>query len=578
MSTTEKKHVLNKLYYGDNLEILRQYIADESVDLIYLDPPFNSARSYNVLFKDESGKHSDAQITAFEDTWHWGATAERTYNDLVTGNVAKIPDVMSAMRSLIGTNQMMAYLVMMTARLAELHRVLKPTGSLYLHCDSTASHYLKIVLDAIFGAENFRNEIVWKRSDTHNDAKKQYAAVGDRILFYTKTKNARFIPQFTGFQEKTLREWYQYLELPDGTTRRMTKQERESQEIPKGARRFNTDNLTSPNPRPNLVYEYKGYQPHQYGWRVSKEKMADLDKKGLLIFPANKDGRIMRKRYLDEQQGAVLGDVWTDISQIRAHDAERLNYPTQKPVALLERIVAASSNEGDVVLDPFCGCGTAIAAAQNLGRNWIGIDITHLSVALQKYRLKGNFELEPKRDYVVIGEPEDVGSARQLANDDRFQFQAWALSLIKARPLGGSQTDKGGAKTAAKGADKGIDGVMNFITDKSGKAQRILIQVKSGKVGSPAIRDLVGTIQRENAAMGILITLEKPTKEMIKEAVSAGYFKYLGHDDYPKIQIVTIAELLEGKLPALPPSSVTFKQAERIKQTTGEAQLGLFED
>lgn len=230
------------------------------------------------------------------------------------------------------------------------------------------------------------------------------------------------------------------------------------------------------------------------------------------------------------------------------------------------------------MLDPFCGCGTAIAAAQKLGRNWIGIDITHLSVALQKYRLKDNFDLEPKRDYALIGEPEDVGAARQLANDDRFQFQAWALSLIKARPLGGAQTDKSGAKTATKGADKGIDGVMNFITDKSGKAQRILIQVKSGKVGSPAVRDLVGTLQRENAAMGILITLEKPTKDMIKEAVSAGYFKYLGHNDYPKIQIVTIAELLEGKMPELPPSSVTFKRAERIKKTSGEAQLGMFEE
>jgi site-specific DNA-methyltransferase (adenine-specific) len=322
----------NTLFYGDNLPILRDYIPTESVDLIYLDPPFNSNRSYNVLFREESGREAEAQITAFEDTWHWNQAAEQTYHDLVTMAPEQIGRMVSAMREFIGPNQMMAYLVMMAARLVELHRVLKPTGSLYLHCDPTASHYLRVVLDAIFGPENCRNEITWKRADAHNDAKKQFGMISDRILLYAKSKSAVFNRQHGGFQERTLRDWYQYLELPDGTVRRMTKEERQTQKIPAGARRFNTSDLRSPNPRPNLMYEYKGYKPHRNGWAMTHEKMADLDARGLLIFPSSPEGRIMRKRYLDEQPGAVVGDVWSDISQIRGQDAELLGYPTQKPL------------------------------------------------------------------------------------------------------------------------------------------------------------------------------------------------------------------------------------------------------
>jgi site-specific DNA-methyltransferase (adenine-specific) len=329
----------NTLFYGDNLKILREYITSECIDLIYLDPPFNSSRNYNVLFKDESGIDSEAQIVAFEDTWHWNHTTEETYRDLTTEAPDNVSQMIAALRGFVGTNQMMAYLVMMAARLVELHRVLKPTGSLYLHCDPTASHYLRIILDTIFGPENFKNEIIWKRSDAHNDAKKQFGAISDHLLFYSRSKEAIFNRQFGGFQERTLRDWYQYLEFPDGTVRRMTKEERDTQIIPQGARRFNTDNLRSPNPRPNLTYDYKGYKPHPNGWAVSYERMCELDAKGLLLFPSSPEGRIMRKKYLDETGGAVLGDIWTDISQIRGADAELLGYPTQKPLSLLERII-----------------------------------------------------------------------------------------------------------------------------------------------------------------------------------------------------------------------------------------------
>lgn len=282
----------------------------------------------------------------------------------------------------------------------------------------------------------------------------------------------------------------------------------------------------------------------------------------------------MRKRYLDEQQGAVLGDVWTDISQIRGTNAELLGYPTQKPVALLERIIQASSNEGDVVLDPFCGCGTAIAAAHKLGRHWIGIDITHLSIALLKYRLEGMFGIKDKVDYRVIGEPEDVGSAEQLARDDRYQFQWWALSLVRAKPLGGD------GREGKKGSDKGVDGVITFMDDGSGKPKRALIQVKSGKVNSALIRDLRGTVEREGAAIGVFITLEAPSRDMQTEAVSAGFYRSPLGKDYPKIQILTIEQLLQGAQVEMPPTYTTFKQAERVRGAADavENQLPGFEE
>jgi site-specific DNA-methyltransferase (adenine-specific) len=269
-----------------------------------------------------------------------------------------------------------------------------------------------------------------------------------------------------------------------------------------------------------------------------------------------------------EQEGSIITNAWIDINPLHSSDAERLGYPTQKPLELLERIIQASSNPGDIVLDSFCGCGTAIAAAQKLGRKWIGIDITHLSIALQKYRLEAMF---PGIQFKVIGEPTDYGAAKKLAQDDRYQFQWWALSLIRAKPLG----EQGGSKT---GSDKGIDGVITFIDDNIGKPKRVLVQVKSGHVKSGDIRDLVGTVQRENAAIGVFITLEAPTRDMATEAVSAGYYESPGwNKKYPRIQIRTIAELLRGAQVDMPPQYGTFKQAQRVQQSKGQ-QEELFDD
>ena len=562
----------NRLYYGDNLEILRnrEYFPDECVDLIYLDPPFNSNRNYNVLFKSESGADSEAQITAFEDTWHWGETAEATYDDLVVNAPHKVSTAIKALMDLIERNQMMAYLVMMTARLVELHRVLKPTGSLYLHCDPTASHYLKIVLDTIFGVKSFRNEIVWKRVVTAKGFPSKVLPRNHDVIFrYTKgdtftwNKSEITIPyDMDNLDSKTLK---QYSKTDDD------------------GRRYQYTAMVAPGPRSGdsgrpITLRGKALSPPVNShWRIPggrlegesiQEGFDRLDSAGR-IYQATERGLPRFKRYLDEQPGRLLDDVWIDIANLTGAVKERLGFETQKPEALLERIIRASSNEGDVVLDPFCGCGTAIAAAHKLGRKWIGIDITHLSIALQKYRLQDMFELVSGTDYEVIGEPATVDAAKELAtdsaNEGRFQFEWWALSLVRAKPVGGSA----GSRRGKKGADQGIDGIINFFDeDEKGKKkpQTVIIQVKSGKVKSGDIRDLKGTIEREGAAMGVFITLENPTQAMIKEALAAGtYQSPRWGKAYRRVQILTIGDLFDEGGIDMPPQHGTHQQAERYK-------------
>ena len=543
----------NTLFYGDNLPILREYVADESVDLVYLDPPFNSNRTYNVLFKQESARESEAQMAAFEDTWHWNDAVELTYHELVHDAPAHVSEMMTALRKFVaggpnGRNQMMAYLVMMAARLVELHRVLKPTGSLYLHCDPTASHYLKIVLDAIFGVQNFRNEIVWQRTNVHSDSK-TWSQVSDIIFFYTRSAAFTWNPPYALHSERHLQSKYA--------------------NVDENGRRYTLSDMTSPNPRPNMMYEWKGHTSPANGWRYSRETMTRLDEEGRIWYPDDKSKRPRLKRFLDEMPGTLIGNIWTDINPINSQAAERLGYPTQKPLALLERIISASSNPGDVVLDPFCGCGTTVVAAQKLGRRWIGIDITHLAISLQKSRLQDQFGADVA--YRVIGEPEDLDGARQLAHDNPYQFQWWVLPLIGARAYGGDSS----GKTGKKGADRGIDGIITFRDDESGDAKRIIVQVKSGKVGRPAVGELVGTVQREGAAMGVFVTLQEPTEPMRAEATAAGLFQSsMGHL-FPRVQILTVREILDGARVKMPMVTTTFKKAPKV-QEPGPEQKGLF--
>jgi len=531
----------NVLYYGDNLEILRKYIPDESVDLVYLDPPFNSKADYNVLFREESGERSAAQIRAFSDFWHWDSAAEETYREIIETCPDKVATMVSALRQGIGSNDVMAYLVMMTLRLVELRHVLKPTGSLYLHCDPTASHYLKALMDSIFGPSNFRNEIIWKRTTAHSDSRTHFSRVTDTILFYACSDEARWIPQYEPHSESYLKSHYSHRDA--------------------AGRVYRLDNIIRSQImglRPNLTYEYKGFTP-PYGWRVVHEKLERIDRDGRLYWSKNKTPYLVR--YLDQQSGEILDNLWADIPPVNSQAKERLGYPTQKPLALLERIIRASSNEGDVVLDPFCGCGTAVVAAQKLNRRWIGIDITHLAITVMKERLRDTF---PGIQFEVVGEPVDVGGAKALAAQDRYQFQWWALSLVNALPAG---------EEKKKGADTGIDGVIGFV-EQGGKAARVIVSVKSGHVSASQVRDLKGVVEREKASIGLFITLEPFTQPMHTEAVSAGFYHSgLWDRDYPKVQILTIEDLLAGKQPQLPPSaSGGFAKAPKIVVEEGKQQ------
>ena len=532
----------NQLYFGDNLSVLRDHIPSESVDLIYLDPPFNSNATYNVLFKERSGEDSAAQITAFDDTWHWTIDSERAYQEVVTDGPDKLAKLLQAMRDFLGQNDMMAYLTMMAQRLAELHRVLKPTGSIYLHCDSTASHYLKLVMDSIFGPEQFRNEITWQRTTAHNDGGR-FGRNTDVNLYYTKTDDRKWNAQYQPYSEK-YRARFRFKD-PDG-------------------RVWQDDNLTAKGlSGGGYTYEYKGITSF---WRVPLETMIRLDEEGRLHF-TNRGG-IRLKRYLDEQKGRPAQALWDDIDAINSQAKERLGYPTQKPEALLERIINASSNEGDVVLDPFCGCGTAVAVAERLKRRWIGIDVTHVSISLMRYRLHDTFGSELS-DYSVIGLPQDVASARALAteseHDGRYQFEYWALGLVDARPA-----------TGKKGADSGIDGYINFFDDNSGKAKRIIVQVKSGHVNRGMVATLKGDMEREDAAVGIFITLEEPTNPMQQEAIAAGFYEpdNLPGNQFPRVQILTIEQLLDGDQPDYPRVAApqTVRKAPRRKRQQGVQQ------
>jgi DNA modification methylase len=401
------------LYYGDNLEILRRYIKDESVDLVYLDPPFKSDQDYNVLFAEHNGSRSAAQIKAFEDTWEWNQVAALAYQEIVEAG-GRVSQAMQAFRTFLGESDMLAYLAMMAPRLIELRRILKSTGSIYLHCDPTASHYIKLLLDSIFSPRNFRNEINWKRTSAHSSARR-CGPVHDVLFFYSKSDDYLWNQIFTKHEEKYLKSHYTQT---DSEGRRW----RASDLTALGIRRGSSG-------MPWRGFDVTGKGNH---WKFSIENLEELDAAGRIYWPPG-GGWPAYKRYLDEMQGVPLQDMWTDIPPINAQAKERLGYPTQKPEALLERIIKASSNEGDIVLDPFCGCGTAVAVAERLRRRWIGIDITHLAIKLIKQRLRDTFPTDSPI-YEVIGEPMDVKSAEALALEDRYKFEWWALDLVDAAP------------------------------------------------------------------------------------------------------------------------------------------------
>jgi DNA modification methylase len=544
---------MNRLLFGDNLDWLcnREIFPDASIDLVYLDPPFNSNADYNVLFREASGEASQAQFHAFTDTWNWADAAD-TYRQFVDNcRNTTVVDMMQSLFSFLRASPMMAYLAMMAPPLVELHRLLKPTGSLYLHCDPTASHYLRMLLDGTFGQRNFLNEIIWKRTSAHSGSKR-WGPVHDVILFYRKSEKFTWNQIFQEYSGEHLESFYRYSDqkgrfgagdLTGAGTR--------SGESGQPWRSVNPTEIGRHWAVPNKILS-ELFGDESGAWTV-QEKLDALDEEGLIFWPAT--GDVPRfKRYLEGQAGVSIVDVITDIKPIGARARERLGYPTQKPLALLQRIIEASSNKGDLVLDPFCGCGTTVHAAQKLGRQWIGIDVTYLAINLIKRRLTDAFGDEVRYD--ERGQPTDFGSAKALAELDKWQFQQWALSLIDARP----RTEGGG-----KGADRGVDGMIYFYESKD-KREKILVQVKGGAVQRHDVATLLGDVNNQKFVAGILITLGKPSRPMRIEAADAGrYTSKLWHEkDYPKIQLLTIEGLLSStERVEAPPQLNPFAKAKR---------------
>lgn len=546
----------NTLYSGDNLDIMRSYIPNESIDMVYLDPPFNSHAEYNILFKESSGKGSDAQIQAFSDFWHWDIQAKHAYDyltlDAPNQNVANL---MEALFKFLGKNDMLAYLVMMGVRLLELHKVLKQTGSIFPHCDPTSSHYLKILLDSIFDVKNFRNEIVWKRTSAHTGEGKilTHGSIHDVLLFYSKGEKYTFNPQYTPHDPKYLETFYRHVDQND--------------------RRYRIDNLKASGIRHgDSGKPWHGIDPSNEGmhWKYRVQDLDELEKKGRIYFPKKVGGVPAYIRYLDEMSGVLLQDIWTDIPPISSQAKERMGFQTQKPMALLERIIKSCSNEGDWILDPFCGCGTAIIAAERLNRHWVGIDITWLAINLVKGRLNDMF---PGIQFKIEGEPRDMGAAKELAKKP-YQFQWWALTLIEARPVGSTLTKP---REGKKGADEGIDGWLRFADGAEGHVEKIVVQVKSGHVGVKDIRELRDVVSRQKAAIGLFLTLEEPTSEMVKETKTTDpYISFTWRHEYPKIQILTINELIKGKRPHIPPTIAVYQEAPLAKRVPTHQQKKLF--
>jgi adenine specific DNA methylase Mod len=521
----------NKLYYGDNLDLLREHVGTDSIDLIYLDPPFNSNRAYNILFNEKSGEESPAQIEAFDDTWTWSNETEALYVEFLNSSAPlAVKDALEAMRKLLGDNDVLAYLVMMVIRLIELYRVLKETGSIYLHCDPTASHYLKILMDAIFGSTYFQNEIVWRRTATvkgnTGQGARHFGRNTDRILFYTKSREYTFNQIYQPYSDEYIKEKFSYIE-------------------PETGRRFQTVSMSGPGgaAKGNPFYEVLGVKRY---WRYSQSEMERLIGEGKVY--QSKPGMVPRRKYyLDEGKGVELQSLWTDIDSINSQAAERLGYPTQKPLPLLERIITASSNPGDLILDPFCGCGTTVDAAQTL------------AIDLIDARLRHTYSEAICNTYEILGIPKDIDGAKALFNRSHFEFERWCVMLVDGQP------------NEKQGADRGIDGVIRIPIDAKGNSHRVLVSVKGGATNPGHVRDLVGTVESQKAAMGLFICMKQPTSAMYEAANHSGIYTYpVNGKVYPRVQIITVEELLSGKRPTLPIALLPYFQAKRRYETAPE--------
>jgi DNA modification methylase len=528
----------NTLYYGDNLDSLRKHVRDETVDLCYIDPPFNSKRNYNQIYNNV-GKEDAAQAQAFVDTWTWDDQADEGFQEIIANEKGRYATqtvaLIKGLRDVLGNGSLLAYLVSMTRRIVEIHRSLKPTGSFYLHCDPTSSHYLKIVLDAIFQGR-FRNEIIWKRTSGRKSGS-QFGRIHDVVLFYTKGDASTWNAPTT-LQDAASARGHDLMRDEGGT--------------------FRVSDFSGAGQGPARTFAERGelHPPSGRHWMFDQKGVDRLFSEGRIIFSAS--GRPRLKTYLQELPGISVNDLWTDIEPINSAAQERLGYPTQKPEALLERMIKASSNEGDIILDAYCGCGTTVAVAQSLNRRWIGMDITYQSVSLILKRLQDKFGKDVRDAVKLNGVPKDMESATALANkaDDRTrkEFEKWAVLTY---------TENRGRINDKKGADAGIDGTAFFLTSKTDN-DKMVFQVKSGHVGRGDIAKLKGDMQREGAALATFITLAESTGPMRAEAKTAGFYTHtLTGRRYDQIQIVSVQDILNGGRMDLPLSLDVVKAAER---------------
>ena len=517
---------MNQLFYGDNLVVMQKQIDDETVDLCYIDPPFHSRRTYHRVYND--GKDEIGQTQAFVDTWVWGQSAE-IQRELLRSDQQdsrRLADTIDGLEKILGKGGMLAYLVNMAIRFAEIWRVLKPTGGFYLHCDSTASHYLKMILDAVFcdRGGKFNNEIIWRRHYSHNDGKK-LGCIHDTIFYYTKSRNYTYHRQFIEYDAAYIAKHY-HLTDENGRPFRSVSMNGAGQGE---ARYFGEKRLAPPTGR---------------HWIWAQDRINKALEEGIIYFTPN--GVPRYKQYLDAMRGVTVQDTWTDFYGLSSHDKERLGYATQKPLALLERIIKLSSNEGDLVLDAFCGCGTTLDAAYSLGRRWIGIDVTYNAISLILKRLKARFGNDVMQQIQLTGIPRDLEAASALAHkqDDRLrkEFEKWVILTY---------TDNHAKINDMKGSDRGMDGIASV------PAGKVVLSVKSGNVSVTDVRDLRGVMAREVAAAGVLLTLKVPSQPMRKEAAKWGSIADPTGSHEPnkvqKLQIVTIQELLDGARMNLPP-------------------------
>lgn len=537
-SVGQRVHKHNMLDYGDNLTIMRA-MPDSSVDLIYLDPPFNSQRTYNLIYTKLTGMPLPEQEEAFCDAWTMDSEKIQMAEEIpitihdkygVTDDVAKFWKAwINALRTT--EPRLLAYLVYMTYRLFEMRRILKSTGSIYLHCDPAASHYIKVMMDGVFGHANFRNEIIWQRTSAHSSAKR-YGPVHDVVLYYANGEETTWNPTYQPYDEDYI----------------ATRFARGSERPWKDA------DLTGAGTRNGETgKDWRGFNPTSKGrhWAYPPDELDKLDRDGRIYWPKKKGGWPRFKAYLDESEGIPLQDVWTDISPVNSQAQERLGYPTQKPLALLERIITSSTNLGDVVFDPFCGCGTAVVAAHQLNRHWIGCDIAILSVQIVRDLLDRRYGLHDGEHYHITGVPRSVEAAKDLFERDKKQFQHWLVEL------------SGGFTNNKTSGDQGVDGRLYF--GPKSDLRSMVLSVKGGHLSPQFVRELRGTLERDGTEMAGFLCLNEPTKGMVTEAAKAGMFTYDGAS-YPRMQIRTVQELLDGK---------AFDTPSRVKKLGWEGQTRL---